>query len=118
MNKPDDLQSLTQAIRHFVRERDWEKFHSPKNLAMALGVEVAELQEHFLWLTEAESRELPPEKHSEVEDEIGDILVYLLRLCDVLEIDPIRSASRKMIKNGAKYPIDKARGNAKKYTDF
>ena len=91
----DQLQQLIQTIRGFMAEREWEEFHSPKNLAMALSVEVAELQEHFMWLTQVESRELPPEKLARVTDEIGDVMVYLLRLCDVLGIDPVEAASNK-----------------------
>lgn len=112
------LNILNQSIRAFAEEREWEQFHSPKNLAMALSVEVAELQEHFLWLTQAESRDLTPEKLSDVEDEIGDVVVYLLRLCDVLGIDPILATTHKMVKNGVKYPVEKSRGNAKKYTEL
>jgi len=118
MNMPDKLNILNESIRAFIEERDWEQFHSPKNLAMALSVEAGELQEHFLWLTQAESRELTPGNLSEVEDEIGDVMVYLLRLCDVLGVDPIRAATQKMVKNGVKYPVEKSRGNAKKYTDL
>ena len=85
---------------------------------MALGVEVSELQEHFMWLTQAESRALPPDTLAKIKDEVGDVVVYLLRLCDILGIDPIQAAADKMIKNGQKYPVDKARGNARKYTDI
>ena len=112
------MQELIEKIRHFIRERDWEQFHSPKNLVMALNVEVAEIMEHFQWLTTQESRQLPPEKIEEVKDEIGDVFVYLIRLCDELGIDLLEAANDKMVKNAEKYPVDKARGNAKKYTEY
>ncbi|MCF7797593.1 MAG: nucleotide pyrophosphohydrolase [Lentisphaeria bacterium] len=120
MNMPDndDLQQLIATIRAFMTARDWEQFHSPKNLSMALGVEAAELMEHFQWLTNDESRELTPEALGRVRDEIGDVLVYLLRLCDVLEINPVSAAAEKMVKNEAKYPVAKSKGNARKYTDL
>ncbi len=118
MKTDDALQQLKETIRGFMAEREWAQFHSPKNLAMALGVEVAELQEHFMWLTQAESRALPPEKLARVTEEIGDVMVYLLRLCDVLGIDPVEAAANKMVKNGKKYPVEKSRGNARKYTEL
>lgn len=101
-----------------MNERDWGQFHTPKNLTMALSIEVAELMEHFQWLTPEESLHLPPETMSKVRHEVGDVMVYLLRLCDVLGIDPVEAASEKMIQNGRKYPVEKARGNARKYTDL
>jgi NTP pyrophosphatase (non-canonical NTP hydrolase) len=112
------MQQLIEKIRQFIKERDWEQFHSPKNLVMALNVEVAEIMEHFMWLTTAESRQLPPEKMAKVKDEIGDVLVYLIRLCDELGIDPIQAAHDKMVKNAKKYPVEKAKGNARKYTEY
>lgn len=114
----DDLQQLIETIRAFMAERDWEQFHSPKNLTMALSVEAAELMEHFQWLTTDESRDLPSDSLARVRDEVGDVMVYLLRLCDVLGIDPVKAAAEKMVKNGKKYPVEKARGNARKYTDL
>ena len=112
------MQVLIERIRKFIRERDWEQFHSPKNLVMALSVEIAEIMEHFQWLTIEESRKLSPAKMAEVKDEIGDVLVYLIRLCDELGIDPIKAANDKMLKNAEKYPIEKAKGSAKKYTEL
>lgn len=99
-----DLQSLTLALRDFARDRHWEPFHSPKNLAAALSVEAAELLEHFQWLTEAQSRELPADKRAEVGTEIADVLLYLLQLADQLGIDPVEAARSKMVANARKYP--------------
>lgn len=119
MSEPQDrLDALRERLRAFVRERDWEQFHSPKNLAMAMIVEAAELVEHFQWATEKESRELPPEKHLEVEREIADTFIYLLRLSDVLGVDLITAAQRKMDLNAQKYPADKVRGRNDKYTAY
>ena len=117
-DRTDRLDALRERLRGFVRERDWEQFHSPKNLAMAMIVEAAELVEHFQWATEQESRELTPEKRLEVEREIADTFVYLLRLSDVLGIDLIDAAHRKMDLNAQKYPADKARGRNDKYTAY
>ena len=105
-------------IRKFIQERDWEQFHSPKNLSMALSIEASEIMEHFQWKTTEESRDLDDETMIEVKDEIGDTFVYLLRLCDELNIDPIKAANDKMLKNAEKYPVEKAKGNSKKYTKF
>ncbi|GBG15192.1 nucleotide pyrophosphohydrolase [Novimethylophilus kurashikiensis] len=114
----DRLTELRDRLRGFVRERDWEQFHSPKNLAMAMIVEAAELVEHFQWSTEQESRELTDEQRIKVEQEIADTFVYLLRLSDVLGIDLIDAAHRKMDLNAKKYPADKARGRNDKYTAY
>ncbi len=110
--------ALRDRLRKFVAERDWDQFHSPKNLAVALSVEAAELLEHFQWLTEAESRRLPPEKRAQVADEMADVLVYLVRLADKLEVDLLETAAAKIDKNALKYPADKVRGSMKKYTDY
>lgn len=109
-----ELQSLTQALRDFAKARDWEPFHSPKNLASALSVEAAELLEHFQWLTEAQSRTLDAPKKSEVAAEAADVLLYLLQLCDQLDIDLVEAARLKMIVNGEKYPVATARGSSQK----
>jgi len=100
-----DLTSLTQALRDFAQARNWEQFHSPKNLASALSVEAAELLEHFQWLTEAQSRSLPPEKRAEIGTEIADVFLYLLQLADKLDIDVIEAARSKMLVNARKYPV-------------
>lgn len=112
------MDELIEDIRKFAKERDWEKFHSPKNLAMALSVEVSEILEHFQWLTEEQSHNLPPEKLAEVRDEIGDVLIYLLNLADKLGIDPLTAARDKMEKNAAKYPASAVHGRAVKYTQI
>ena len=111
----DDLKDLRARLQRFVDERDWDQFHTPKNLAMALIAEAAELVEHFQWLTPEQSRALPAHTRAEVELEIADVLLFLLRLCDKLEIDPVQAAHKKLELNAQKYPVDKARGRATKY---
>ena len=111
----DALQDLRSRLRRFVDERDWDQFHTPKNLTMALIAEAAELLEHFQWLTPEQSSALPPQARAEVELEIADVLLFLLRLCDKLEIDPVQAAHKKLQLNAQKYPVDKARGRATKY---
>jgi len=113
-----ELQTLTQALRDFARARDWEQFHSPKNLAAALTVETAELLEHFQWLTEEQSRNLPGDKKEQVAQELADVLLYLLQLSDKLGIDLLEAARAKLIANGEKYPVERARGSSKKYTEI
>jgi dCTP diphosphatase len=113
-----DLQALTEQLRRFAAERHWEQFHSPKNLASALIVEAAELLEHFQWLTESQSGSLPPAQRAAVALEMADVLLYLLRLADRLDIDLVAAAHAKIALNAAKYPADKARGRADKYTDL
>lgn len=115
---PDRLDALRERLRDFVRERDWEQFHSPKNLAMAMIVEAAELVEHFQWLTEEQSRTIAPEKHEQVAQEIADTFVYLLRMADVLGIDLIDAAHAKIDLNAMKYPAEKVRGSNAKYTEY
>ena len=113
-----ELESLREQLRVFAAARDWDQFHSPKNLAMALSVEAGELLETFQWLSEDQSRRLPAEVLAAASDEVADVLLYLIRLCDQLGIDPIAAANRKLVANAAKYPVDKARGNSKKYTEL
>lgn len=115
---PTDLQTLTLALRQFAQARDWAQFHSPKNLASALSVEAAELLEHFQWLTEAQSRKLAEPVKAEVAAEAADVLLYLLQLCDKLNIDLLEAARLKMIVNGDKYPVASARGSSRKSTEF
>jgi dCTP diphosphatase len=112
------LNELSDRIALFADEREWNQFHSPKNLSMALAVEASELLEHFQWLTEEQSKSLPPEKHTEVESELADVFIYLVRLADKLQVDLFTAADRKLDINEMKYPIDKSKGNAKKYKDF
>src|SRR5574338_409580 len=112
--KRSDLASLTSALRAFSSERDWGKFHSPKNLAMAISVEVAELVEHFQWLTERESLRVGRAQRSEIADEGADVQIYLLMLADKLQIDLVRAAEEKIEKNRARYPVERVHGVAKK----
>jgi len=114
----DSLNELKQKLEDFVAERDWAQFHSPKNLAMAMIVEAAELVEHFQWNTEAESHELSAEKREQVGHELADTFVYLLRISQVLNIDLIEAANNKIALNAIKYPVEKARGKNNKYTDY
>ena len=99
-----DLETLRDALRAFCAERDWHRFHTPKNLVMALSVEAAELVEHFQWSTAEESLAADADKRAAVADEIADVLIYLTELADVLGIDPIAAARAKIVKNAAKYP--------------
>lgn len=111
-----DLQDLTLRLRAFAAERDWAQFHSPKNLASALTVEAAELLEHFQWLTEAQSRELPDAARTEIGAEMADVLLYLLQLADQLGIDLVAAAQAKLQANALKYPVDRSRGSSAKYS--
>ncbi len=98
------VNDLRDAIKAFTEERDWEQFHSPKNLAMALSVEVSEIVEHFQWLTEEQSKNLPPEKLTELREEIGDVMIYLIELADKLGVDPVEAARAKLETNARRYP--------------
>jgi len=113
-----NLNDLKQRLRNFAEVRDWDQFHSPKNLSMALSAEVAEIVEHFQWLTEEQSKNLPKDKLAEVETELADTLIYLIRLADKLDIDLLKAAQNKIEINEQKYPVEKAKGNAKKYTEL
>ena len=110
-----DIDTLRDQLRTFAAERDWDQFHSPKNLASALAVEAAELLEKFQWLTEAQSQALPPEVLEGVRQEVADVLLYLIRISDKLGIDLIAAAQAKIELNAAKYPVDLSRGTSKKY---
>ncbi len=112
------MEDLVKELREFAKERDWDQYHSPKNLAIALSVEVAEILEHFQWLTQEETKNLDTKLLSEVNEEIGDVMIYLVRLADKLGIDPVAAAKAKIKKNAQKYPVDKAKGNAKKYREL
>jgi dCTP diphosphatase len=114
----DSLVELRHKIDAFVNERDWAQFHSPKNLAMAMIVEAAELVEHFQWDTIQESYDLSAEKRQEVSHELADTFVYLLRLAEVTGIDLIQAANNKIALNALKYPVDKAKGSNAKYTVY
>ena len=113
-----NLEDLKERLRKFADERDWDQFHSPKNLTMALIVEAAELVEHFQWLKEEESAALPSDKLAEVEQELADIQIYLIRLADKLNVDLMKAISSKIELNERKYPADKARGSSKKYNEY
>ena len=111
----DSLDSLRRHIREFAFARQWERYHTPKNLAMAMIVEAAELVEQFQWLTPEESAALSPFRREAVRQEIVDVLIYLTRLADLLDIDLLQAAADKLEINARKYPVDQARGNADKY---
>lgn len=112
------IEQLAEAVRAFGRERDWHLFHSPKNLTSALIVEAAELLEPFQWLTQEESRNLPPAKKEAVRQEMADVFIYLISLANCLDIDLLKAAEDKLTINAAKYPVEKARGNAAKYDEL
>lgn len=114
----DSLSDLAHELRRFADERDWAQFHSPKNLASALAVEAGELLEHFQWLTEAQSRELAPDKRDAVGAELADVLLYLVQLANALGIDPVDAARAKLAINATKYPVERARGTSKKYDEL
>lgn len=111
----DGLIELRDAMRRFAAEREWERFHTPKNLAMALSGEAGELIEHFQWLTPEESSNLRAPVREEVALEMADVLLYLVRLADVLEIDLAEAARRKIAINAQRYPVERARGRSDKY---
>jgi NTP pyrophosphatase (non-canonical NTP hydrolase) len=113
-----ELRTLQQRLAAFAAARDWEQFHSPKNLAMALSVEVAELAEEFQWLTQEQSRTLDAERHERVRLELADVFIYLLRLADRLDVDLLRAADDKIALNERKYPADRVRGDARKYDEY
>ena len=114
----DALRALQQRLAAFAAARDWEQFHSPKNLAMALSVEAAELVEEFQWLTEAESNALDAERRERVRLELADVFIYLLRIADKLGVDLVAAANDKIVLNEKKYPADRVRGDARKYTEY
>ena len=111
----DSLHELRDRLRGFAAAREWERFHAPKNLASALIVEAAELLEPFQWLGEDESRRLAAAERERVGEELADVLLYLVRLADVLDIDLLDAARRKIAINEQRYPVERARGNARKY---
>lgn len=113
-----ELDALRARLKAFVKARDWEQFHSPKNLAMALSVEVAELLEKFQWLTEAQSRTLSRKVQADVAEELADIFIYLQLLSDKLGVDLLAATKRKVAKNERKYPVSLARGRATKSTEL
>ena len=118
MENQDSLQQLRLRINQFVQERDWAQFHTPKNLAMAMIVEAAELVEQFQWDTPVESQQLTPEKREAVSHELADTFVYLLRIAEVLDINLIEATNKKIDLNALKYPVEKAKGSNAKYTEY
>jgi NTP pyrophosphatase (non-canonical NTP hydrolase) len=112
------MKKLIEELKEFAKERDWEQFHSPKNLAMALSVEVAEIVEIFQWLSQEESKNLTPEKMDKVKQEIGDVMIFLTNLADKFGIDPLEAAREKMVMNRLKYPAELVKGKANKYTEY
>jgi len=113
-----NIHDLSERLAAFARARDWEQFHSPKNLAMALAGETGELLEHFQWLSEAQSSSLDAEKKEAVALELADILIYLLRLGERLDVDILDAAYRKMALNESRYPADKVRGDARRAEEY
>ena len=114
----DSLERLRTRLAEFAAERDWDQFHSPKNLSMALIAECAELVEHFQWLSEHDSVELPPAKLAEVRLELADILIFLVRTADKLEVDLVEAANDKIAINERRYPADRVRGSARRAADY
>lgn len=114
----DNLEDLRQRLAEFAAAREWDQFHSPKNLSMALIAEAAELVEHFQWLTEEQSHALPADKLQAVRHELADILIYLIRTADKLGVDLIAAAYEKIAINEQRYPADKVRGDARRATEY
>lgn len=113
-----EIKQLQRTLTEFAQDRDWEQFHTPKNLVMALNGEIGELAEIFQWLTPEQSLSLPENKQEHLEEELADVMMYLLRLADKCEVDIIDACHKKLIKNKAKYPADKCFGSAKKYNEL
>ena len=114
----NDLHTIRDTIRTFVDERDWDQFHTPKNLACALSVEVAELLEHFQWLQAGQRAELGDAKLEQVRREMADVMVYLVRMADKLDVDLGAAVIEKMALNRVKYPADLVRGDSRKYNEY
>ena len=113
-----EYDQLKMQLRQFAEDRDWDQFHSPKNLSMALIAEAAELVEHFQWLSEEQSRTLEQKKLEQVQEELADIQIYLIRIADKLNVDLLGAVNKKIEANAKKYPADKVRGSSKKYTEY
>ncbi|ATC65354.1 NTP pyrophosphohydrolase [Nibricoccus aquaticus] len=114
------LAELKTRVLAFAKERDWEQFHAPKNLSMALAAEAGELMEHFLWAETNASREIvrDPAKRAKIEEELADVVIYALEFANIAGIDVAAAIQRKMAANAEKYPVEKARGRSDKYTDL
>ncbi len=118
-DKPfNDIPSLQHALAEFAHERNWEQFHTPKNLVMALSGEVGELTELFQWLTPEQSQSFPEEKRPALEQELADVMMYLLRIADICEVDLMDACNNKLRLNKEKYPVEKCFGKAKKYNEL
>ena len=115
---PEALRALQQRLAAFAAAREWDQFHSPKNLAMALSVEAAELVEEFQWLTEEESKALDAARHERVRLELADVFIYLLRIADTLGVDLLAAVDDKVLLNEKKSPADRVRGDSRKYTEY
>ncbi len=115
---PTSLDDLTQRVRRFAAEREWDQFHTPKNLAMALVAEAGELAAEFQWLTAAQSAAPSPQQLERIHAEAADVLIYLVRLADRLGFDLLAAAGAKLEENARRYPVEKARGSSKKYTEY
>ena len=115
---PKSLAALTRAVRAFAKERDWEQFHTPKNLAIGVSVESAELMEEFHWLTPEQSAALPAATQQAVRHEMADVLIYLVLLADKLGVDLLAAAGEKLAINATKYPAERVRGKATKYDKY
>ena len=115
-----DLKSLQKKIEKFVSDRDWAQFHSLKNLSMSLSIEAAELMEHFQWVDadDYDQEDLDEDKFEEIREEIADVMIYSLMLSSKMGIDPLTTIAEKIEKNEEKYPVQKVKGSAKKYTEF
>ena len=113
-----ELEDIKLRLREFAKERDWDQFHSPKNFSMALIVECAELVEHFQWLTDEQSKNLPADTLEEVSLEMADIMIYLIRIADKLDVDLLAAVDKKIGLNAIKYPVEKSKGIAKKYNQL
>lgn len=124
MDSPHDATTTVAALRervmNFAQERDWVQFHSPKNLSMALSAEAGELMEHFLWTESSASAAVArdPQKREKIADELADVVIYALEFANICQFDLAAAIDAKLAKNAAKYPVEKARGNAKKYTEL
>ena len=116
--RKDSLEQLRSQLAEFAERRDWQQFHSPKNLAMALIAETAELVEHFQWLSEEQSTDIGPEKRAAVRLELADILIYLIRTADRLDIDLIAAAADKIKLNEQRYPVEKVHGKARRAEEY
>jgi NTP pyrophosphatase (non-canonical NTP hydrolase) len=118
IDSKDTLEQLKIAMRQFAEERDWDQFHSPKNLTMALAGETAELLDCFRWVTEEASYQLDDKSAQAAKEELADVLLFTVRLADKLNVDLFAAAQEKMLKNADNYPVEQVKGKAKKYTEY